>query len=260
MIQGIDHLLIAVQDIDLASEVYDTLGFQVMSGGKHPALGTHNALVPLADGTYLELIGVWDPALAEEKSPFIVEALKHENRLARFALASDNLDADVAAIRARGLEMGDPQAGERERPDGQKVQWRSAFPADARLPFVIQDITPRTLRAPLPDSGIGRTLRMGDVNVGVTDLASAAARYAQLLGVDGEDGWFELTQGAVVLKDVDTERLLLVALEADNPMDVIKAWQAGAVEYTEQIIGGMGLTLEPINTLGAPLQLTGRVS
>src|SRR5262245_35322801 len=141
MILGIDHILIAVDDLAIATEVYEKLGFQVLQGGTHPKMGTHNALVPLVDGTYLELIGVWDAALAEQASHPVLAALKNENRLAGFALASDNLDADVAEIRARGFEIGDPHEGERERTDGQRIVWRSAFPNDSRFPFLIQDVT-----------------------------------------------------------------------------------------------------------------------
>ncbi len=124
MLIGIDHVLIAVEDLDIAVETYERLGFQVLRGGKHPNMGTHNALVPLADGTYLELIGVWDGELAAQAAPFVLAALERENRLARFVLASDNLDADVIAIRARGFDVGDAQAGEREAPTGKK--WRGA--------------------------------------------------------------------------------------------------------------------------------------
>lgn len=260
MILGIDHVLVAVDDLDIAIETYERLGFQVLRGGKHPNMGTHNALVPLADGTYLELIGVWDTELAQERAPYVVAALANENRLARFVLESNDLDGDVIAMRARGFDIGDAQAGERERPDGQRVAWRSALPADARFPFVIQDVTPREIRIPAPTYGIGQNVRMGDVNVGVVDLKTATEAYKKLLGEDGEDGWFELTRGAVILKDVDTERILQLVLEADNPLEVINAWQGGEVEFKQQFIGGIGITLEPLNTLGVPLQLTGRLS
>ncbi|HZQ10624.1 MAG TPA: VOC family protein [Anaerolineae bacterium] len=260
MILGIDHILIAVEDLELAIETYQQLGLQVLPGGRHPNKGTHNAIVPLADGTYLELIGVFDQALAEQASPFVSAALHHENRLAQFALASDDLESDVIAIRARGIEIADPSAGERERPDGQKVAWRSAFPFDPQLPFLIQDVTPRALRVPAPDSGIGRTLRMGDVNVGVRDLVASTDIYQKLLGVDGEDGWFELPRGAIILKDVDTARLLQMVLEADNPLDIINTWQSRQVDYDESTIGGIGITLQPKNTLGAPIAITGRMS
>ncbi len=124
----------------------------------------------------------------------------------------------------------------------------------------MQDVTPRELRVPAPTQGIGQNVRMGDVNVGVVDLKSAYEQYQKLLGQDGEDGWFELQRGAVILKDVDTERVLQVVLEADNPLELVKAWESGNVEFTQQILGGIGITLEPVNTLGAPLQFTGRLS
>lgn len=260
MILGIDHILVAVDDLALASEVYEKLGFQVLPGGRHPRMGTQNALVALADGTYLELISVWDMELAREAAPHVVAALDRENRIARFALESDNLDSDLIAIRARGFEIGEGEEGERERPDGQRVAWRAAMPQDTRFPFLIQDVTPRELRLPPPTFGIGQNIRMGDVNVGVFDLKSATEQYQKLLGEDGEDGWFELTRGAVILKDVDTERILQIVLEADNPLEVINAWQGGQVEFKQQFIGGIGITLEPFNTLGVPLQFTGRLS
>jgi catechol 2,3-dioxygenase-like lactoylglutathione lyase family enzyme len=259
MILGIDHILIAVDDLDLAVEVYQKLGFQVLRGGEHPNAGTYNALVPLADGTYLELIAVLDQAAAEQNAPFLLAALRNENRLAAFAVASDDLDADVAAIRARGLDIGDPRDGERLRPDGVRVAWRRAMPGDPRLPFLIQDVTPHDLRIPAPTFGIGQTLHLNDVNVGVIDVPQASELYKKLLGIEGEEGWFETPRGAIILKDVNTERILLLVLEADNPLDVINAWQGGEVQYEQQYIGGIGITLQPFDTLGAPMEITGRV-
>lgn len=260
MILGIDHILIAVEDVALATEVYQNLGFQVLEGGEHPKMGTYNSLVPLADGTYLELIGIFDHALAEQANSRIVGALHEENRLASFALASDDLDGDVKAMRARGFEIGDPYDGERQRPDGTRVAWRAAQPADRNMPFLIQDVTLHEVRIAPPTSGIGQTLRMGDVNVGVTDLAAAQEAYQKYLGVDGEEGWFELQRGAIILKDVDKEQVLQIVLEADNPLEIVNTWQSTNVEFDQQVIGGMGITLEPVNTLGAPIEITGRMS
>src|SRR4029079_11181928 len=106
--------------------------------------------------------------------PEITAALGKENRLAAFALASDDLDSDIAAVRARGLEIEGPLEGERLRPDGVRVAWRTAVPVDPRLPFIIQDVTPRAQRIPLPTVGIGQTLYINDVNVGVKDIPTDA--------------------------------------------------------------------------------------
>ena len=45
MIEGIDHVVIAVADLDRAIADFDALGFTVVRGGSHPGLGTHNALL-----------------------------------------------------------------------------------------------------------------------------------------------------------------------------------------------------------------------
>ena len=65
MFLGIDHLVIAVTDPDHATaQLERVLGLAATNGGRHDALGTFNRLVWLGD-TYVELIGVFDRALAE---------------------------------------------------------------------------------------------------------------------------------------------------------------------------------------------------
>src|SRR5262249_12580966 len=59
MLQGIDHIVIAVPDLDRAAQSYASLGFTVVQGGRHP-VGTHNALIGFADGAYIELIAFYE--------------------------------------------------------------------------------------------------------------------------------------------------------------------------------------------------------
>ena len=128
--------------------VYRRLGFQVLRGGEHPQFGTYNALVPLADGFYIELMAIKDRRLAESfaLTRRVVEALKWETHLALYALDADDIKGEVEVIRARGLSIGDPLFGERLRPDGVRVAWRTAHLDDPRLPFLIEDETPREVR------------------------------------------------------------------------------------------------------------------
>ena len=56
MIERLDHLVIAVNDLDAAVESYTKLfGYGPSWRGVHEQLGTANALFPL-DNTYLELL------------------------------------------------------------------------------------------------------------------------------------------------------------------------------------------------------------
>ena len=69
MIRGIDHLVIACPDPDEAAATLESeLGLAVTGGGRHPGAGSWNRIAWLADGSYLELIGIDDPELAS-RSP-----------------------------------------------------------------------------------------------------------------------------------------------------------------------------------------------
>ena len=63
---ALDHIVIAVADLDRAMADYRALGFQVLPGGQHPGRTSHNALVVFADGAYLELIA-WRAPAPEER-------------------------------------------------------------------------------------------------------------------------------------------------------------------------------------------------
>jgi catechol 2,3-dioxygenase-like lactoylglutathione lyase family enzyme len=190
MILGIDHVLIAVESLESASEVYRRLGFEVLRGGEHPGMGTANALVSLADGAYLELIAVRDRVRAEglPLTRRVLEALGRENRIACFALDSDDLDADAAALRARGLAIGVPMPGERLRPDGERVLWRLASWPEADLPFLIQDVTPRAVRVPPPAAGLGRAARVASVVIETPQDGVLIDPWRGLLGSDPDAG------------------------------------------------------------------------
>ena len=54
----LDHIIVTVDNLNEAIEDYKSLGFRVMYGGKHASGTTHNALIPMSDGAYIELIAL----------------------------------------------------------------------------------------------------------------------------------------------------------------------------------------------------------
>jgi hypothetical protein len=61
MANAIDHVVIVVRDLAQASADFAAAGFTVTPGGEHADGATHNALIPFADGAYIELIAFKEP-------------------------------------------------------------------------------------------------------------------------------------------------------------------------------------------------------
>jgi catechol 2,3-dioxygenase-like lactoylglutathione lyase family enzyme len=188
MITGFDHFIVLVNDLDAAIDAYRQLGFDARAGGVHPAFGSHNALVALADGAYLELVAFNDPALAAKTFWGAgVAKLRAGEGFGGYVLASDDLASDVAQLKQRALNVGEPSAGSRLRPDGQRVAWRIALFDDSPvgvLPFLIQDETPRALRIEPAQAGLGSRARVKEAVVAVNDVDAARDAYRALLGVE----------------------------------------------------------------------------
>ena len=177
---SIDHIVIAVTDLDAAVRDYAALGFTVLPGGEHPR-GSRNALVVFEDGAYLEIIAFPRPVpgfrwwqVMDRAGPGLVD----------YAVLPDDFEADLARARAAGIVIEGPIEGGRLQPDGARLAWRSARPPEPDIPFLVTDVTPRDLRVP---AGAARRHPNGvtgvaGVTVAVQDLASSTARYRALLG------------------------------------------------------------------------------
>src|SRR4026209_1322942 len=146
MIQGIDHLVIVVKDLAQAAMDYEQLGFTVVAGGQHP-VGSHNALIPFRDGSYIEIIA------------FYREALDHRwweppatgGGFVDFCLQTDDLRGDTGKLRDAGVAINDPVPWSRTRPDGYELKWLLSLVTGSErgvAPFLIEDLTPRNERVP----------------------------------------------------------------------------------------------------------------
>jgi len=139
---GIDHLVVAVDDPDVAvEELCVALGVAPGGGGTHPSLGTRNQLIWLGD-TFVEFLGITDPGLAAKSwlgAPALA-ALATGPALVGWAIATDDLEDDAVTLRTAGAELGPTTAGERRRPDGAMVRWQLALPPgiDLSHPFLIK--------------------------------------------------------------------------------------------------------------------------
>jgi hypothetical protein len=138
----LDHLIYAVPDLEAGIADFEArLGAVPLHGGRHALLGTWNAILPLTGGDYVELIAA-DPGAPEPAGPrpFGLDGLAAA-RLVTWAARSTDLDADVAAARARGYDPGLVIPVGRDTPDGERLEWRLTIapePAPGGLvPFLI---------------------------------------------------------------------------------------------------------------------------
>jgi catechol 2,3-dioxygenase-like lactoylglutathione lyase family enzyme len=63
----LDHVVIAVQDLGAAKDLYSHLGFAMGRNGRHPT-GTENSTAHFNGGGYLELLTPYDTTLAGGRS------------------------------------------------------------------------------------------------------------------------------------------------------------------------------------------------
>ncbi|HUF06088.1 MAG TPA: VOC family protein [Candidatus Binatia bacterium] len=198
MIRGIDHLVIACADPDAAaSELESAIGLLATGGGRHPGSGTFNRIAWLADGSYLELIGVDDPEAARRQpvGAAAVRALdEHGGGLATFALRDDDVDVTAATLAASG-SFGPVAHGTRRRDDGEMVEWWAAFPttdlAPDATPFLIQhSYTGAEWGQAALDARaefrhpIGSPVGLARLDIATADPPSAAATIHDQLGLD----------------------------------------------------------------------------
>ena len=175
----LDHVVYATADLDATADAWRrTYGLRSIDGGRHERWGTENRIVPLGS-TYLELLAVFDPALAGEDrfATSVAERAEAGGGWLTPVLRTDDLEKIAARL---GLEIVE---GSRRRPDGELLRWRSAGVSDARRerswPFFIAWDVPPELHPSATRAGHGTRA------TGISSVEVSGAR-AQLEAWIGE--------------------------------------------------------------------------
>ena len=126
-----DHLVLAACDLRAGTAwLEDRLGVKLAPGGRHVRMGTHNSLLRLAEGFYLELIAI-DPDAPPPGRPrwFGLDEIAlppDRPRLIHWVARSDDIERDASAARHQPGEIIAMERGD--------FRWRITVPADGRLP------------------------------------------------------------------------------------------------------------------------------
>ena len=169
-----DHLVLAGETLEAgAAQAEAALGVPLEPGGAHRAFGTHNRLLSLGPGAYLEAIAV-DPQAPPPGRPrwFDLDRFAGPPRLTAWVVRVP----DLAAAAAAGLFSGEILDLERGR-----TRWRMAVPADGVLPR--DGLHPAAIewRGPHPADALP------DLGCRLARLVLRHPRPAALAGLPGAD-------------------------------------------------------------------------
>ena len=175
----LDHVSYAAEPDGLnatAARIGSTLGIEPVDGGIHPRFGTRNAILPLRDGRYVEVVEVLDHP-ASDKAPF-GQAVRARSEMGGGWLGWVVAVDDLAPIEAKlGREA---VVGSRHRPDGVELTWRQigvkGLIADPQLPFVVSWDCDPSLH---PSAGCANDVRLTGLQI-----AGDPERVREWLGLD----------------------------------------------------------------------------
>lgn len=173
----LDHIVFAAGPDGVtatAARLSEVLGEEFLDGGVHPRFGTRNRILPLAGGTYFEIVEVLDHP-ASDKAPF-GQAVRARSELGGGWMGWVVAVDDIAPFEQRlGRESVN---GNRHRPDGTELLWKQlgvkGLQADPQLPFFVQWISDP---ADHPSAGAS-----GAISLESLEIAGDPARVSEWLG------------------------------------------------------------------------------
>ena len=150
----LDHIVVTARSLSTGVTWAEAaLDVPLQSGGEHPPMGTHNALLRLGASSYLEVIAV-NPAVSAPRRPrwFGLDRLASDAspRLASWVARTDDIEAATSR---------EPSLGQIEGMSRNDLRWLITIPADGSLlgegvaPALIEWQTAQHPALLLPDRG-----------------------------------------------------------------------------------------------------------
>jgi catechol 2,3-dioxygenase-like lactoylglutathione lyase family enzyme len=180
-ITGLDHVIIAVRDLDAAAESFRRLGFTLSSKGRHAEWGTANACV-MFGGDYIELLAaVGDGGPADRVRDFS----RTREGLMGLVFATDDAEADCRRLGV--VEPPGSLSRSVETSSGpQLARFRAGpLPMDATpgvSSFLCQHLTPEILRQPGWTAHANGAMAIASVTALVVDPVGLMPAWDRLIG------------------------------------------------------------------------------
>jgi len=126
MINTLDHLIIAVKDLDEAENNYKKIfGMDPVWRGEHKELGTSNSLFNF-DNTYFELLSATGDGLGAALVNYYLD--QDGEGLIGLVLGTDNIEGAASSIREKGYVVAEATLGEGSNfKDNNTRKWKNLF-------------------------------------------------------------------------------------------------------------------------------------
>jgi hypothetical protein len=147
-------------------------------------VGSHNALISFADGSYLELIAFYREATDHRWW----NPLQQGERLVDYCMQTDDLPGDTKKLREAGVAIKDPVPLSRTRPDGYELKWLLSLTTGSHrgvAPLLIQDVTPRRERIPQTFKHKNGAAGIRTLTVAAGELSAIEHWYGAVVGQNG---------------------------------------------------------------------------
>ena len=253
-IDGFDHALVGVEDLEAARVAWQRLGFTTCPRGKHIGWGTANYCIMFPDD-YLELLGIVDASqFVNNLDVFLAD---HGEGLLGMAFASDHIE-ELA-------EKLDGQAQDLKRllelPEGDvEPRFKLVHPPKGTLPglsgFFCQHLTPQLMRRPEWLNHANGARRIAGITVAVDDVQAAVESYGRVFGSHNvhqgaNEAWVKAGIGQMHLIGGETASgLMELSVETCDLMATAAFLKDAGVSFTHS---ADGLSVAPEQANGAVL-------
>ena len=264
MIKSIDHILVAVKDLEKAVRDYSLVfGFGPTWQGNHPSLGTKNALFPL-ENMYLELIAIDDEGpLAETVNEHLK---KNGESIFGLALETDNIELaknELSASFNTDLEISDGKGVNNISKD--ERYWRNIFIPNKFSRGIFTLLIQHT-KGILPEHDISdesNISRMDHVVINSNDPDGLVDLYSDKYGIRlALDQFVEKWGGRMLFFRTDHTTIEAIGIKKDGPAEDFLwglAWTTKDIKKTHKRLVNAGVNVTDIKDGRKPKTLVATI-
>ena len=264
MIKSIDHILVAVKDLEKAVRDYSLVfGFGPTWQGNHPSLGTKNALFPL-ENMYLELIAIDDEGpLAETVNEHLK---KNGESIFGLALETDNIELaknELSASFNTDLEISDGKGVNNISKDERR--WKNIFIPNKFSRGIFTLLIQHT-KGILPEHDISdesNISRMDHVVINSNDPDGLVDLYGDKYGIRlALDQFVEKWGGRMLFFRTDHTTIEAIGIKKDGPAEDSLwglAWTTRNIKKTHKRLVDAGVNVTDIKDGRKPKTLVATI-